>query len=74
MKEKIKASLEKVRPMLQADGGDVQFVAFNPESGEVRVELSGMCLHCPMAQMTLENVVLEQLQKDLPTIKAIKLV
>ncbi|MFH0951130.1 MAG: NifU family protein [bacterium] len=74
MNEEIKKSLETVRPMLQADGGDVQFVAFNPTSGEVRVELSGMCLGCPMAQITLQNFVLEQLQKDVPIVKTIKAV
>ena len=74
MQEEIKKSLAKVKPLLQADGGDVHFVAFNSASGEVKVELSGMCLGCPMAQITLENVVLEQLKQDLPQIKSIKLV
>ena len=55
MQKKIEKELEKVRPMLQADGGDVEFVAFNEESGILQVRLLGMCATCPMAQITLKQ-------------------
>ena len=55
MEEKIKLSLDKIRPALQGDGGDVEFVSYN--DGIVKVRLTGACGGCPMATMTLKNVV-----------------
>ena len=54
LKEKIEDALDKVRPALQADGGDVQFVDVDDE-GVVTVKLTGACGGCPMSQMTLKN-------------------
>ena len=53
MKEKIEAALEKIRPALRADGGDVEFVDF--ADGVVIVHLQGACGGCPMATMTHKN-------------------
>ena len=50
---KIKAVIEKVRPYLQNDGGDVEFIRY--ENGVVYVKLIGACSNCPMAQMTLQD-------------------
>lgn len=61
-KEQVKAVLELIRPSLQADGGDVQFVDVD-ENGVVSVELQGACKGCPMSQMTLANGV-ERILKD----------
>jgi Fe-S cluster biogenesis protein NfuA len=52
MEEKIKEVLEKVRPQLQADGGDVEFVGL--EDKLVKLRLQGACSGCPGAQMTLK--------------------
>ncbi|RUM89179.1 MAG: NifU family protein, partial [Thermodesulfatator sp.] len=54
MKEKIQKALDQVRPMLQADGGDVEFVDIDEETGVVNVRLTGACKGCPMSQMTLK--------------------
>jgi Fe-S cluster biogenesis protein NfuA len=51
MKEKIQEALNKIRPMLQADGGDVELV--DVQDGIVTVRLQGACGGCPMSQMTL---------------------
>ncbi|RLC30470.1 MAG: NifU family protein, partial [Deltaproteobacteria bacterium] len=51
LKEKIEEALLKIRPSLQADGGDVQLVDVDAE-GLVRVKLMGACGGCPMSQMT----------------------
>ena len=50
--EKVEAALQKVRPSLQADGGDVQLVDVDA-NGLVKVKLMGACGGCPMSQMTL---------------------
>ena len=50
---KIKTVIEKIRPYLQNDGGDVEFRRY--ESGVVYVKLVGACSNCPMAQMTLQD-------------------
>jgi len=54
IKENVENALQKVRPSLQADGGDVQLVDVD-EDGLVKVKLMGACGGCPMSQMTLQN-------------------
>lgn len=68
---KIKKSLEKVRPSLQADGGDVEFVDVT-DDGVVKVRLTGACGGCPMSQMTLTNGVERVLKEDVPKVKKVK--
>jgi len=53
LKEKVEAALQKVRPSLQADGGDVELVDVD-DDGLVKVRLMGACGGCPMSQMTLK--------------------
>lgn len=60
--QQVKEALEEVRPMLQRDGGDVEFVDVD-DDGQVSVRLQGHCKGCPMAQMTLTNVI-ERILKD----------
>lgn len=71
MNEKIKKALEKIRPSLQADGGDVHFVNFNEKSGVLKVELKGMCVGCPMAQTTLKQGIEATLKKEISEIKEV---
>ena len=53
MKEKVEQVLEKIRPMLQADGGNVDLVEVT-DDGVVKLKLTGSCGCCPMSQMTLK--------------------
>ena len=71
VEDKIKKAIEKVRPSLQADGGDIEFVGWYPETGIVQVQLVGMCAHCPMAQMTLKQGIEVELKKQVPEIKEV---
>ena len=71
VEDKIKKAIEKVRPSLQADGGDIEFVGWYPETGIVQVSLVGMCAHCPMAQMTLKQGIEVELKKQVPEIKEV---
>ncbi len=64
MKEKIEATLNTIRPALQADGGDVELV--NVEDGVVTVRLVGACGSCPMSTMTLRMGVERLLRKEVP--------
>jgi len=63
---KIIEVLDKIRPYLQNDGGDVQFKRF--ENGVVYVSLVGACSNCPMAAMTLQDGVESALISEIPEV------
>ena len=67
MEERVREALEKIRPFLQADGGDVEFVSVD-ENNIVYVKLIGACGGCPMAQMTLKNGVERIVKEQIPEI------
>ncbi len=71
MKEKVKAALDKIRPMLQADGGDVELVEVD-EDGVVKVRLQGACAGCPMSQMTLKSGIERMLKQEIPEVKSVE--
>ena len=71
MREKVEEALAKVRPMLQADGGDVELVEIT-ENGIVKVRLQGACKGCPMAQVTLKNGIERFLMKEIPEVKGVE--
>lgn len=70
MREKVEESLNKIRPALQMDGGDVELVDVT-EDGVVKVRLKGACMGCPMGQMTLKAGIERQLKTDVPEIKEV---
>ncbi|MDR2663836.1 MAG: NifU family protein [Treponema sp.] len=70
LEEKVKTALDDVRPSLQADGGDVEFVSVS-DDGKVSVKLTGACGHCPMAAMTLRNGIENYLRKEVPEVTAV---
>jgi Fe-S cluster biogenesis protein NfuA len=67
MREAVEKALEKVRPMLQADGGDVELVEVTPE-GVVKVRLQGACGSCPMSMMTLKMGIERYLKREVPEV------
>lgn len=67
MKEQVEAALAKIRPHLQADGGDVELVEVN--DGVVKVRLKGACGSCPMSLMTLQMGVGRVLKEEVPGVK-----
>ncbi len=71
MESKIKKAIEKIRPSLQADGGDVEFLSWNKKTGKVEVSLTGMCAHCPMAEMTLRQGIEAEIKKAVPEVKRV---
>lgn len=70
MREKVEQALNKVRPTLQADGGDVELVEVTPD-GIVKVRLTGACGGCPMSQMTLKMGIEKILKEEVPEIKEV---
>lgn len=69
MKEKVQNAINKIRPMLQADGGDVELV--DCVEGVVTVRLRGACSGCPMSQMTLRNGIERALKQEVPEVKSV---
>jgi Fe-S cluster biogenesis protein NfuA len=70
MREKVEEALEKIRPMLTADGGNVELVEVS-EDGVVKLKLTGTCGCCPMSQMTLKMGIERILKQAVPEIKEI---
>ncbi|MFO8033297.1 MAG: NifU family protein [Desulfohalobiaceae bacterium] len=71
MREKVEEVLAKIRPQLQADGGDVELVEVT-EQNVVQVKLQGACAGCPMSQMTLKNGIERMIKQEIPEIKAVE--
>jgi len=70
MQEKIETALGKIRPSLNADGGDVELVEVTPD-GVVKVRLTGACGGCPMSQMTLKMGIEKVLKEEVPEVKEV---
>lgn len=71
MEQKIKEGLEQIRPFLQRDGGDIEFVEYTADN-IVKVKLQGHCAGCPGAQMTIKGVVEKILKESYPEIKGVE--
>jgi Fe-S cluster biogenesis protein NfuA len=71
-RERIQSVLDRVRPFLQADGGDIELVAVNGNSADVR--LTGFCASCPSAHMTLHVGVETAIRDEVPEFETLRLV
>ncbi|MCK5577375.1 MAG: NifU family protein [Dehalococcoidales bacterium] len=69
MKEKVEAVLDKIRPSLVADGGNVELIDVN--DGVVKLKLTGACAGCPMSTMTLKMGIERIVKRELPEIKEV---
>ena len=69
MKERVQIIIDKIRPLLQRDGGDIQLIEVS--DGVVKVKLQGACGSCPMSAMTLKMGVEKQLKQEIPEIKEV---
>ena len=68
---KVKNVLDQIRPYLQADGGDVEFIEMT-EDKVVNVRLLGMCGNCPHNQMTLKSGIEATIKRVLPEVNAVE--
>jgi len=72
MREQVEKAIEEIRPLLQADGGDVELVDI--EDGVVKVRLKGACDGCPGAVYTLKNGIEQRLKTLIPEVKSVEAV
>ena len=72
MMEKVQEVLDKIRPRLQADGGDVELVEV--DNGIVKVRLQGSCKGCPMSQLTLKMGIEKLLKEEIPEVTEVQAV
>ncbi len=70
MQEDVKKLIEKIRPFLQSDGGDIELVEITSDN-VVKVRLKGACSHCPMSTITLKRNVEAVIKKEIPEIKEV---
>ena len=70
--KKVKEELDKIRPYLQMEGGDVEFIAL--EEDIVKVRLKGACAGCPMSTMTLKYGIERKLKEVIPDLKSVETV
>ncbi len=74
MREKVVEVLDQVRPGLQSHGGDVELVDVSEEDGVVSVRLTGACVGCPMATMTLKAGIERALKERIPEVTEVEAV
>ena len=73
MEDKIKDALDQIRPFLQRDGGDIEFVEYTDDN-IVNVRLQGHCAGCTGAQMTIKGVVEKILKESYPEVAGVEAV
>ncbi|MBM3403925.1 MAG: NifU family protein [Bacteroidetes bacterium] len=71
LQEKAKNAIDQIRPYLQADGGDVEFLELT-ETNDVRVRLVGACGSCPFSKMTLKGGIEASVMKAIPEIRSVQ--
>jgi Fe-S cluster biogenesis protein NfuA len=71
MRERVEAVMNEIRPMLQADGGDVELVEVT-DDGVVKVRLTGACGGCPMSQITLSSGIERRLKEAVPEVQRVE--
>ena len=72
MKEKVRKAIDKIKPLLMRDGGNVELV--DVVDGVVKVRLQGACAGCAMSQMTLKNGIERLIKEDVPEVKSVEAV
>jgi len=73
LNQQVQDALDKIRPALQRDGGDVELVEVT-DDGIVKVRLQGACGGCPMSQMTLKMGIEKVVKQSVPEIKSVEAV
>ena len=74
IEQQIEEVLRQIHPALQSDGGGIEFVKFDPETGIVQVLMQGACVDCPMLNVTLKMGVEATLKEAIPEVKEVVVV
>ncbi len=70
--ERIESGLDTIRPALQQDGGDVEFVRFDDSSGVVELRLVGLCGACPISPTTVKHGIERRLKQLIPEVTEVR--
>ena len=73
LRDQVQEALEKIRPALQQDGGDLELIDVS-EDGRVKIRLTGACGGCPMSQMTLKMGIEQRLKEEIPEVELVEAV
>lgn len=71
LKERVQHVLDRIRPQIQGDGGDVELVGID-DNNVVTVRLTGACVGCPMSQITLKNGIERIMKHEVPEVKSVE--
>ena len=74
LRERIETTLETIRPALQIDGGDVEFVGFSPDDGVLQVRLVGACGACPISWTTVKHGIERRIRASIPEVSEVQAV
>lgn len=71
IKKEVQKALAKIRPSLKAHGGNLRLISVEPRKGIVKVKLQGACANCPMAEITLKQIIEDFLKKEVKGVKKV---
>ena len=74
LRDRIETTLETIRPALQVDGGDVEFVDFTPDDGVLQLRLVGACGACPISWMTVKHGIERRIRASIPEVNEVQAV
>jgi Fe-S cluster biogenesis protein NfuA len=74
LRDRIETTLETIRPALQIDGGDVEFVDFTPDDGVLQVRLVGACGACPISWTTVKHGIERRIRAAIPEVSEVRAV
>ena len=69
--DKLNKILDEIRPALQRDGGDLELVDYDAEQGIIKIHFIGACASCPLADITLHQLIEQQLKEQMPEVKQV---
>ncbi len=72
--DKLDKILDKIRPALERDGGNLELVKYDKKQGIVEVHFQGACAHCPLADVTLKSVIEAEIRAQMPEVKEVRAV
>lgn len=72
VRERVEEILDSIRPAIRSDGGDIEFVEFDPIEGVVRIRMVGACYACPMSMLTLKAGIEQRLRMQVPEVRAVE--
>lgn len=73
-KDKLDKILDRIRPALERDGGNLELVKYDKKNGVVDIRFQGACAHCPISDFTLKNLIEQEIKESMPEIKEVRAV